>query len=211
MISRAELKRMAKEQIKGNLGILFLAGLIIMVIIYGLCAPMFVAQFQSILKGEIPSQSNMLLINIVAYGLTPSFIVGYLKMYLVIANYEKPTIGILFDGFKIWGKSTWLYIIYAFFTFLWLLLFIVPGIIKSISYGMSFFILAEKPYMTAREALNESKRIMHGHKMEFFVLGLSFIWWILLSGITFGLAYIYVIPYMYTTYTNFYNKIKDTN
>jgi uncharacterized membrane protein len=74
---------------------------------------------------------------------------------------------------------------------------------------MSFYILAENPGMTAREALNESKRIMHGHKADYFVLSLSFIGWILLVSVTFGIAAIYVGPYVAATTANFYNAIKQ--
>lgn len=73
---------------------------------------------------------------------------------------------------------------------------------------MSYFVLAENPQMTAREALNESKKIMSGHKMELFVLYLSFILWMLLGAVTLGIAYIYIAPYMYATITNFYQEIK---
>jgi len=76
---------------------------------------------------------------------------------------------------------------------------------------MSFYILAENPHMKAREALNESKKIMHGHKWEFFVLNLSFILWILLCMVTMGIALIYVLPYMEATFVNFYNSIKRTS
>ena len=65
--------------------------------------------------------------------------------------------------------------------------------------------------MTAREAIRESKEIMNGHKMDFFVLSLSFIPWILLVYVTLGIASIYVMPYMQLTYTNFYHNIKRQN
>ena len=51
--------------------------------------------------------------------------------------------------------------------------------------------------------------MMRGHKWELFVLGLSFFWWILLIVITFGLAAIYVVPYMHTTTANYYEKLKS--
>ena len=73
---------------------------------------------------------------------------------------------------------------------------------------MAFYILAENPDMTAREALNESKLIMNGHKLDFFVLQLSFILWALLTAVTFGIASIYVMPYQQLTFTNFYHNIK---
>ena len=73
---------------------------------------------------------------------------------------------------------------------------------------MSWYILAENPDMTAREAITESRLIMDGHKFELFVLQLSFIPWILLGSVTFGIAYIWVLPYMQLTMTNFYHNIK---
>lgn len=73
---------------------------------------------------------------------------------------------------------------------------------------MAGYVLAENPNLTARQALNISKQITKGHKAELFVLGLSFIGWGLLCVITFGIAYIYVMPYMNATITNFYNSIK---
>ena len=50
--------------------------------------------------------------------------------------------------------------------------------------------------------------IMEGHKMEYFVLQLSFILWYLLVGITFGLAYIYVGPYTETAKAEFHRRLK---
>ena len=73
---------------------------------------------------------------------------------------------------------------------------------------MGMYILAEHPEMTSMEALNESKRIMVGHKGELFILYLSFIGWALLAAPTFGLIYIWLIPYVRMTTTNFYNSIK---
>ena len=74
---------------------------------------------------------------------------------------------------------------------------------------MSFYILADNPELTAREALSKSKEMMNGHKWDLFVLQLSFFWWYLLVGITFGIAAIYVTPYISATTANFYNSIKE--
>ena len=89
------------------------------------------------------------------------------------------------------------------------LLLIIPGIVKAFSYAMAPYILADNPELTARESLNESKRIMDGHKFDLFVLQLSFFWWYILGSITFGIAYVYVIPYINATTANFYNSIKE--
>jgi uncharacterized membrane protein len=76
---------------------------------------------------------------------------------------------------------------------------------------MTFYVLAEHPEMSGKEAIDESKKIMDGHKWEYFVLSLSFILWYLLGSVTFGIAYIYIIPYISTTITNFYHEIKNVD
>ena len=141
--------------------------------------------------------------------LTGPLMLGMAKVYLLmVREAKKPTMEDLFSGFSQFGQSLALYLLVAIFVFLWSLLLVVPGIIKAISYSQAFYILADHPEMTASEALNESKRIMDGHKWEYFVLGLSFILWALLATVTCGLAYIYVAPYMGTTFFNYYEKIK---
>lgn len=95
------------------------------------------------------------------------------------------------------------------FVFLWSLLLIVPGIIKSYSYMLVPYILSENPQMDRKRALQLSEQMMNGHKMEAFVLDLSFIGWILLSGLTCGvLGIFYVNPYMDATVAEFYVAIR---
>ena len=110
-----------------------------------------------------------------------------------------------FDDFWTAFKTTFLVGLY---TFLWSLLFVIPGIIKAFSYSQAMYIVAENKGIGAREAISQSKAMMDGHKAELFVLGLSFIGWFLLVGITFGIAAIWVVPYMQTTLVNFYNNLK---
>ena len=69
-------------------------------------------------------------------------------------------------------------------------------------------IVAENKGIGAREAINRSKAMMDGRKMDYFVLGLSFIGWGLLCCITLGIASIWVGPYIQATMVNFYNDIK---
>ena len=145
---------------------------------------------------------------IAVYIIVPPLSIGMVMIYLDVTYGDEIDLSRLFKGFNMMGKTIGLFLLILLFTYLWMLLFIIPGIIKAYSYSMSFYILAENPDMTAREALNESKLIMQGHKWEFFVLELSFILWILLGVVTFGLALIYVEPYMQLTYTNFYHNIK---
>ena len=73
---------------------------------------------------------------------------------------------------------------------------------------MTCYILNDHPEMSATEAITESRKMMNGHKMEYFILQLSFIGWILLSVLTFGLLLFYVLPYMQATNAAFYEKLK---
>lgn len=96
------------------------------------------------------------------------------------------------------------------FTFLWSLLLIVPGIIKSYEYRMIPFLIAEHPEMTYKEAFAESKRMMKGQKWNAFVLDLSFIGWFLLGAITLNLVSVfYFEPYYMQTYAALYEALRD--
>lgn len=97
------------------------------------------------------------------------------------------------------------------FTFLWSLLFAIPGIVKAYSYALTPYILAKYPEVQAKEALKVSMKIMDGKKAELFVLQLSFIGWAMLAGITFGLLGIFfVIPYMAITDTLWYKRTMES-
>ena len=84
----------------------------------------------------------------------------------------------------------------------------IGSIILSLAYAMVPFILKDHPEYSAREALRASRHMMRGHKWELCVLTLSFIGWFLLCLITFGIAFLWVGPYMTTAYAHFYEDIK---
>ena len=189
-MNRAELKAMAKAQIKGRIGILFVCYLII----FGI----------GVVAALVPGVGA-----IAGVVISPALSVGLCMIYLAITRGEGVDISNLFNGFQCLGKAFWLTILIGIFTFLWSLLFWIPGIIKGLSYSMAFYVLADHPEMTAREALRESKRMMHGHKMDLFILQLSFILWMLLCTVTAGIAGVYVVPYQSCTIANFYQQIKN--
>ena len=96
------------------------------------------------------------------------------------------------------GGIAWMYL----FSFLWSLLFFIPGIVKSYSYALTPYLLATHPEIGAKQALKLSMKLMNGKKGELFLLDLSFLGWILLSGLTCGvLSVFYVSPYQTTTKT----------
>ena len=189
-MNRAELKSLAKQQIKGKIGTLFLVALVIALITGAL--------------GMIPTVGS-----IASMVITPAFTLATVAIYLKLANGESIAVGDAFSKFDQFWPAFKVNFLVGLFTALWSLLFYIPGIIKGLSYSQANYILAENPGIGAREAINRSKAMMDGHKMELFVLNLSFIGWYLLCGITFGIAAIWVIPYVNATMTNFYNTVKS--
>lgn len=113
----------------------------------------------------------------------------------------------LFSQFNRFGQGFAQMFLRGLYVFLWSLLFLIPGIIKSYSYAMTPFIMAENPNMTASEAIAVSKVIMDGHKWELFCLELSFIGWMFLSVLSFGIGFLFLTPYMNAAFTAFYKGI----
>lgn len=112
-------------------------------------------------------------------------------------------------GFGNWLHVVWGMILSTIYIFLWTLLLIIPGLIKSYSYALTPYILVEHPEMSANEAIEESMRLMDGHKFDLFYLQLSFIGWAILSILSLGLGFFWLIPYQMTAQAAFYRDIKN--
>ena len=158
---------------------------------------------QSFLLGVI--SSTMVGEFIVAGPLT----LGFTGCSLAIARNSDVQIENLFDGFNNFFKSMLLYIINGALIFLWSLLLFFPGIMKYYSYSMSFYILKDNPYIDVNDARKKSEQIMYGHRWELFCLHFSFIGWILLSILTFGILLYWIIPYIKVSEAEFYENIKS--
>ena len=137
------------------------------------------------------------------------FAVGIAMIALKVLSNEEFEIINLFDGFKKFTNTLLLGLLNTIYTFLWSLLFVIPGIVKGLSYSMSYFIIAENPNMTQNEARLESMRIMQGNKWRLFCLQFSFIGWYILSSFTAGILLFWVVPYVQTATAAFYEEIKN--
>ena len=192
-MDRKQLKAQAKEQIKGKLGVLIAVTLVIGAITG-------VATF---LASLIPGVGM-----VVSLIVTPAFALSTVRIYLMVVRGGTPEVKDAFTGFDDFFSAFKVTLLVGLYTFLWSLLFIVPGIVKGYSYSMSLFVLAENKGKGARECIAESKAMMEGHKMELFVLDLSFIGWYLLCSLTCGLAFLYVTPLVNAAHANVYETIK---
>ena len=96
------------------------------------------------------------------------------------------------------------------YTMLWTFLFIIPGLIKSYSYALVEFILAENPDMKHSDAITLSRKMMDGYKWKMFVMELSFLGWLILGALTLGiLDILWVMPYMQASYAEAYKFLKE--
>ena len=121
---------------------------------------------------------------------------------------EKVIFEDVFKGFDDVGENILLGLMQSLIVMLWSFLFIIPGIVKAHAYSMSFNIKVDHPDWGWKQCLDESQRMMDGHKWELFVLNLSFIGWILLCILTMGFGSLWLVPYQQMTHTLFYQKLK---
>ena len=135
---------------------------------------------------------------------------GVQKYYLERArgNVRHDALGVCIEGFVIdVAGNIVLGILTMIFTFLWTLLFIIPGIIKAYAYSMAYYIKADNPTYTATQAIDESQRMMRGHKFELFVLDLSFIGWYIVGALCFGIGILWVNAYHEAARAEFYQTL----
>lgn len=129
------------------------------------------------------------------------------KIALNVSRGKNVTIEQTFDGFKNFVNAFLLSLINSIFVALWSLLFFIPGIIKDLSYSMSFYLLADNPELTQDLARAKSVEMMDGNKWRLFCLRFSFIGWYLLGIITCGILMFWVIPYVKCAEAEFYKDL----
>lgn len=190
MFTREELKTQSKEQLRGRWGVIGGIFLLITIIMIGI-------QY-------IPY------IGILGYWMIiGSVMLTYAIISLKVIDREKVSIEDTFSGFRNFINALGLLLWQQLWVLLWSLLLIIPGIIKAYSYSMCFYILADNPNIGIREALNESKRITQGYKMDLFILDLSFLGWGILSVLTLGIGFFWLVPYMQVTMGNAYRRLAN--
>ena len=165
---------------------------------------------------------------------------GYATFNLNLVDHKAASLSDLFSQFHRLSAGFCMNFLMGLYTILWMLLFIIPGVIKEFSYAMTPYILAEHPEMTANEAITRSREIMDGNKWRLFCLGFSFIGWSLLcslptlialgailgmayrgqslavlfwlipAGIPSFIGYLFLRPYQEAAYAAFYRDVSGT-
>ena len=133
--------------------------------------------------------------------------VGFATFILTLTRDGDAKSSQLFDGFNRFGVAFGAYLLQFVFVILWSLLLIIPGIIAGISYAMTYYIIADDKTIGPLEAIAKSKAIMNGNKWKFACLSARFIGWSIVSLLTLGIGFLWLIPYMATSVARFYEDI----
>ena len=207
----SELRAQARERLEGKWGTFVLMTFLMLVIQTILQIPGYIGSLLEILSPE-NAMASLSLSNIsnilsllalpLSWGLTVSLLRNHREESVDLEN--------LFDGFR-GGRYTRVFcalFLVNLFTFLWALLLIIPGIIKAFSYALTPYILLDEPELTARQAITRSCEIMQGRRWKLFCLYLSFIGWGILCLLTFGIGFLWLVPYMNASVAAFYEDAR---
>lgn len=218
--SSGDLKREAKAQLSGQWQSAIL--LLLIPIIIGVGFTYMNRELTTI--REVRSGSTFVLDVVVGTGLL-SWLINFLNyifktsaMFSLVDLVTKPDYIIspledLLQIFKDYNVLYFvkLYLLKTIYIFLWALLFIIPGIIKQLSYSQAEFIYKDYKELgkeiTSNEAITLSREMMDGYKLDYFVLQLSFMGWYILEAFTFGLSALYSEPYANAAKAVFYRNI----
>ncbi|MBR5329691.1 MAG: DUF975 family protein [Firmicutes bacterium] len=218
--SRKDLKQAAKNDLSGRWGLAIGAALLAMIVpSVILSIPSSILSTMSSMMMELGDVEQGALYSALGTVFSTIFTIlvlgplsfGYYAFTLRFSRREEVTATLPYRVFTsgVFGRYALAFFMMNLFITLWSLLFLIPGIVKSYSYYLTAFLLNDHPEMGWKEAINESKRMMNGHKMELFMLHLSFLGWIILSIFTLGILLIYVVPYMQQAEANFYRALRE--
>ncbi len=174
--------------------------------------------------GALKGQSGTAMLALIVFGLIMGatsatlvggillvgpMMVGYSILWINLFRRGSIDLGDMFTGFNNFGNTLVMGLLTAIFVSLWSLLFVIPGIIACYRYSMAPYILADHPEMGGYEAICASAKLMRGKKWRLFCLDFSFIGWLILCTLTFGILYLWVGPAMQTARASFYEDIRD--
>lgn len=225
--TRGSLKSKAKDALRGNYWKAFIVSLVLAIISGGSSTGANNASkagegynggsgainemlTSSIIKWAIIIAIVTIVVLIIRLIIGYAIEVGTRKFFVKSSQGESDMNDLLY-GFK---DNRYMNILKTMFTrdiylFLWTLLFIIPGIIKSYSYRMVPYILADNPDIDRKRAIELSREMTKGQKLSIFVLELSFIGWYILGFLALFIGMFFVLPYVNATDAELYLTVRE--
>jgi len=229
------IKDSAKEAVNGRRGTFIGAFLLYLVVAFGVGVLSGLLGFFFLgYDFAVYHVANQVISALLSFFVIAPLAIGLPWLALDIYDRRDAKAKNVFDVFSVSYKKVVLAnFLVGLYTFLWSLLFIIPGIIKAFSYSQVFEVLKDNPELTASQAIKKSQRLMQGNKWRFFVFNLSFILWFLPVAILAPLAFlvlfneavalsivlslisiaynlffiIYFAPYFHTAIAGFYRQL----
>ena len=220
MFRRVDYKKAAKAQLKGRWKVPVLSTLLLLLIVnvfvvaMGMIFPDKIHVNMSAGAGSlscgIHGDKEPTLFSLLICAVAAAFVFAQKRLFvLMFRSREEVSFGDFAEGLGYWLKavlaSIWKYL----WIFLWSLLFWIPGIVKTYSYSMMFYVMAEYPKIGIRKALNISKELTRGYKGDLFVTDITFIPLGFLCVLSLGIGFLWLVPYYQATYTNIYHALKE--
>ncbi|MFQ8925384.1 MAG: DUF975 family protein [Hominilimicola sp.] len=170
----AELKTRAKDVLKSNYWYSFGVCILVSLITSLGTSVATVTNMVNSDAGSAGTSISAVLQILITLFVTFPLSVGSCRFFIK-ATVNAPNVYDLFFPYKNnLGNVIGINVFVAIYTFLWSLLFIIPGIIKSFQYSMIPYILAENPAMDRRRAFEVTKSLTDGNKGRIFLFSLSF-------------------------------------
>ncbi len=136
------------------------------------------------------------------------FYVGTSAFALAAERETRPDWEHLLQGLDRMGRNMAAFFLLLFWIVLGTLLLVVPAVVWMLNYSQVFFVLADHPELSAVEALQKSRDMMYGHRLELVVLHCWLFGLFLLSLLTLGVALIWLVPYAYACSAYFYESLR---
>ncbi len=207
MRTNPEIRQTARAALKNKYGKLMLAVVVYYALFFAYYIPFNINNLHHDAESAVMSICSSVIAVFLFYPLGVGFIYAFRRFFCegddnVSANMFK-------DGYSNYWHNLWGYLIMVIKTALWMLLLIVPGIVMGMAYAMTPFILIDNPELSGWDACERSRKMMKGHKWQYFLMALGFFGLSLASVLTLFIANLWLIPYIQTSKAAFYESLKE--
>lgn len=211
MKSNSEYKDTALAALKGNWAEAVLCTVVYLAVVTALAAyPLMVSSpFPILFRSSLPYIWG-LPASLLVFLILPALSTGIYNTFrlLVESGDNRLTANMFREGFRDYFHKLLGFVLYGIIVAAGFALLVIPGVIWAFAYSMIPYILDEEPELSLFQTFRKSRMMMKGHKLDYFWLCLSFIGWAILSVITLGVGYLWLMPYVQSTSAAFYEDLK---
>lgn len=207
MLSLTEIIGEARRSLKGQYGLVIGTGIaygLIVIVLSFLDSAGTWAIARSVMDLSHIRINNGGLFQLLWIG---AFSLGWATFILRVVRRDQPDFEQIFSGFRFWGKATLAYVLMVLRVLLWMLLLIIPGIIKAIAYSQYMFVMVDYPELSANQAINRSEEIMNGHKWKYFFFSFLIVLLALLGVLTLFIGFFWIGPWIAASQAKFYDEV----